>query len=144
MLTVRSKLIIAVYLSPYIILLILEFFPAQLTMLSYGLDLNVTQLLANLLTKPSVFYCLPIVSCNLVSIKSFLLLLYYYHHQPTPINLSRGTHDYDHQPTPINLSRGTHDYDHKPTPINLSRGTHDYDHQPTPINLSRGTHDYDH
>ena len=30
--------------------------------------LNITQLLANLLTKPSVFYYLPIVSCNLVSL----------------------------------------------------------------------------
>ena len=28
-----------------------------------------------MLTKPSVFYCLPIVSCNLVSIKLLLLLL---------------------------------------------------------------------
>ena len=42
-----------------------------------GLDSNVTQLLANLLTKPCVSYYLPIVSCNLVSIK--LLLLYYYY-----------------------------------------------------------------
>ena len=40
-----------------------------------GLDSIVTQLLANLLTKPSVFYFLPIVSCNLVSIKLLLLLL---------------------------------------------------------------------
>ena len=37
---------------------------------------NVTQLLANLLTKQSVFYYLLIVSCNLVSIKLLLLLLY--------------------------------------------------------------------
>ena len=44
-------------------------------MLPHGLDSNVTQLLANLLTKPSVFYYLPIVSCNLVSIQLSLLLL---------------------------------------------------------------------
>ena len=73
----RSKVIIVVYMSPYL-LLILEFFPAQLATLPHGLVSNVTQLLANLLTKPSVFYYLPIVSCNLVSIKLllFLLLLY--------------------------------------------------------------------
>ena len=51
-----SKLIIVVYMSPYLVLLILEFFPARLATLPYGLDSNVTQLLANLLTKPSVFY----------------------------------------------------------------------------------------
>ena len=43
--------------------------------LPYGLDTYVTQLLTNLLTKPSVFYYLPIVACNLVSIKLLLLLL---------------------------------------------------------------------
>ena len=62
-------------MSPYLVLLILEFFPARLATLPYGLDSNVTQLLANLLTKPSVFYYLPSVSCNLVSIKLLLLLL---------------------------------------------------------------------
>ena len=61
-------------MSPYLVLLILEFFPPTAT-LPYGLDSNVTQLLANLLTKPSVFYYLPIVPCNLVSIKLLLLLL---------------------------------------------------------------------
>ena len=49
--------------------------PVRLATLPYGLDSNVTQLLANLLTKPSVFYYLSIVSCNLVSIKLLLLLL---------------------------------------------------------------------
>ena len=76
-----SKLIIVVYMSPYLVLLILEFFPARLASLPHGLDSNITQLLANLLTKPSVFYYLLIVSCNLVSIKLLLLLqllLYYY------------------------------------------------------------------
>ena len=63
-------------MSPYIVLLILEYLPARLATLPYGLDSNVTQLLANLLTKPSVFYYLPIVPCNLVSIK-LLLLLYF-------------------------------------------------------------------
>ena len=58
----------------YQVLLILEFLPARLATLPYGLDSNVTQLLANLLTKP-VFYYLPIVPCNLVSIKLLLLLL---------------------------------------------------------------------
>ena len=57
----------------YLVLLILEFLPARLAMLPYGLDSNVTQLLANMLTKPSVFYYLPIVPCNLVSIKLLLL-----------------------------------------------------------------------
>ena len=71
-----SKLIIVAYMSHYLVLLILEFLPARLAMLPFGLDSNVTQLLANLLTKPSVFYYLPIVPCNLVQIK--LLLLYYY------------------------------------------------------------------
>ena len=40
----------------HLVLLILEFFPVRLAMLPYGLDSNVTKLLANLLTKPSVFY----------------------------------------------------------------------------------------
>ena len=62
-------------MSPYLVLLILDFFPARLATLPYnGLDSNVTQLLANLLTKPSVFYYLLIISCNLVSIKLLLLL----------------------------------------------------------------------
>ena len=63
-------------MSHYLVLLILEFLPARLATLLYGLDSNVTQLLNNLLTKPSVFYYLPIVPCNLVSIKLLLLLLY--------------------------------------------------------------------
>ena len=44
-------------MSPYLIilLLILEFFPARSAMPPYELDSNVTNLLANLLTKPSVF-----------------------------------------------------------------------------------------
>ena len=41
-------------MSPYLVLLVLEFFPVRLAMLPYGLDSNVTKLLANLLTKPSV------------------------------------------------------------------------------------------
>ena len=76
MINVNSyKLIIVVYMSHYLVLLILEFLPARLATLPYGLDSNVTQLLANMLTKPSVFYCLSIVPCNLVSIKLLLLLL---------------------------------------------------------------------
>ena len=76
MINVNSyKLIIVVYMSHYLVRLILEFLPARLATLPYGLDSNVTQLLANMLTKPSVFYHLPIVSCNLVSIKLLLLLL---------------------------------------------------------------------
>ena len=63
-------------MSPYLVLLILELFSCpRIATLPYGLDSNVTQLLANLLTMPSVFYDLPIVSCNLVSIKLLLLLL---------------------------------------------------------------------
>ena len=61
-------------MSHYLVLLILEFLPARLATLPHGLDSN-TQLLANLLTKPSVFYYLPIVPYNLVSIKLLLLLL---------------------------------------------------------------------
>ena len=62
-------------MSPYLVLLILEFFPAQLATLPYGLDSNLTKLLANLLTEPSAFHYLQIVSCNLVSIKLLLLSL---------------------------------------------------------------------
>ena len=44
-------------MSPYLVLLlILEFFPASLAMLPYWLDSNVTKLVPNLITKPSVFY----------------------------------------------------------------------------------------
>ena len=44
-------------MSPYLVLLlILDFFSARLATLPYGLDSNVTKLLANVLTKPSVFY----------------------------------------------------------------------------------------
>ena len=68
-------------MSHYLVLLILEFLPAQLATLPYGLDSNVTLLLANMLTKPSVFYCLPIIPCNLVSIKLLLLLLLLLSHQ---------------------------------------------------------------
>ena len=62
-------------MSHYLVLLILEYHPARLATLPYGLDSNVTQLLDNMLTKPSVFYCLPIVPCNLVSTKLLSLLL---------------------------------------------------------------------
>ena len=70
-----SKLIIDVYMSPYLVfLLILDFFFFPISYAApYGLESNVTQLLANLLTKPSVFYYLQIASCNLVSIKLLLL-----------------------------------------------------------------------
>ena len=61
-------------MSPYLVLVILEFFHAQLAMLPYGLDSNVTKLLANLLTKPSVFF-LPIVSCDIVSIKIIIIII---------------------------------------------------------------------
>ena len=71
-------------MSPYLFLLILEFFPARLATLPHGLDSNITHLLANLLTKPSVFYYLPIVSCNLVSIKLLLYYYYYYIHSHRP------------------------------------------------------------
>ena len=52
----------------------LSLVPARLDTLPYGFDSNVTQLPANLLTKPSVFYYFTIVSCNLCSIKLLLLL----------------------------------------------------------------------
>ena len=53
-------LIIVVYMSPYLVLLVSDFFPARFATPAHGLDSNVTQLLANLLTKSSVFYYLPI------------------------------------------------------------------------------------
>ena len=62
-------------MSPNIVLLIFQKNPVQLATLPHGLGSNINQLLANLLTKPSVFYYLSIVSCNLVSIKLLLLLL---------------------------------------------------------------------
>ena len=63
-------------MSPYLdLLLILEFFPARLATLPYGFDSNVTKLLANLLTKPSIFIILSIVSCNLVSIKIIIIII---------------------------------------------------------------------
>ena len=99
-----SKLIIVVYMSHYLVLLILEFFLARLATLHHGLDSNVTQLLANLLTKPSAFYYLQIVPCIIVIIiiiKLLLLLLllllnycyyyYYYLHMPyVPVRVTRG------------------------------------------------------
>ena len=50
-------------MSPYLVLLILEFFPSGLATLPNMLDWNVTILLVNLLTKPSVFSYLKIVLC---------------------------------------------------------------------------------
>ena len=41
----------------------------------YGLDSNVTKLLANLLTSDLYFIILPIVSCNLVSIKIIIIII---------------------------------------------------------------------
>ena len=44
-------------MSSYLVVFpILDFFPTPLASLLYGLDSNVAKLLANLLTKPSVFY----------------------------------------------------------------------------------------
>ena len=74
MINVNSSKLIIADMSYYLVLRILEFLPARLATLPYGLDSNVTQLLAK--TKPSVFYYLPIVPCNLVSIKLLLLLCY--------------------------------------------------------------------
>ena len=65
----RHKLIIDVYMSPYLVLeLIFEFFPGPMSsmgpgifsslmgpMLPYGSGSNVTKLLTNMLTKQSVF-----------------------------------------------------------------------------------------
>ena len=65
-------------MSLYLVLVILEFFPARLATLPHGLDANITQLLANLLTKPSVVYYLLIVFCNLVSINYYYYYYYYY------------------------------------------------------------------
>ena len=63
-------------MSPCLVsLLILEFFPVRLAMLPYGLDLNVAKLLANLLTKPSVFYYFD----NCI-VQSFFNKKYYYYY----------------------------------------------------------------
>ena len=67
-------------MSHYLVLLILEFLPPLLATLPNGLDSSVTQLLANLLTKPSVFYYLPIAPCNLVSITFLFYYIYIYIH----------------------------------------------------------------
>ena len=68
------------YMSPYLVLLLsLKFFPSRFFSLPYGLESNVTKLLANLLTNPSVFYYLPIVSCNLVSIKIIIIIIILLH-----------------------------------------------------------------
>ena len=45
-------------MSPYLVLLILEFFHARLATLPHGLDSNVTQLLANLLIRQLYFVIL--------------------------------------------------------------------------------------
>ena len=53
-------------MSPNLVLLLVsKKNPARLGMLPYGLDSNVTKLLANL----------PIVSCNLVSIKNIIIII---------------------------------------------------------------------
>ena len=78
----RLQIMEAILIEELMPTLILEFLPARLATLPYGLDSNVTQLLANLLTKPSIFYYLPFVPCNLVSIKLLLLYCYYYNQQP--------------------------------------------------------------
>ena len=64
---------------------------ARLATLPYGLDSNVTQLLANMLTKPSVFYCLPIVPCNLVSLLLCWLMCHISKFQPNVVD-SCGTY----------------------------------------------------
>ena len=71
-----SKLIIDVYMSPYLVLLlILEFFPSRLVMLYpiYGLDSNVNKLLANMLTKPAVFHYF--ASCISLFCQLYLVIL---------------------------------------------------------------------
>ena len=66
-------------MSPYLVfLLILDVFHARLATLPYGLDSNVTKPLDNFLTKPSVFYFLPIEYCDPFSIKIIIIYHYYY------------------------------------------------------------------
>ena len=60
-------------MSPYL-LLIFDFLPARLATLPYGLDSIVTQLLANLLTKPSVFYYFANCILYLVSKKNIIII----------------------------------------------------------------------
>ena len=64
-------------MSPYLVLiLILEFFDARLVMLPYGLESNRTKLLANQLIPSHLYFIiLPIVSCNLVSIKMIIIVI---------------------------------------------------------------------
>ena len=60
-------------MSPYLVALILEFFPARLAKLPYS---NVTQLLDNLLTMPSVFYYF----ANCIMSSCFNKYYYYYYY----------------------------------------------------------------
>ena len=71
-----SKLIIDVYMSPYLVLLlILDFFPDRLAELPYGLDSNVTKLYSQPINQAICILFLPIESCNLVSIKIIIIII---------------------------------------------------------------------
>ena len=65
-------------MSPYLVLLlILEFFLARLAMLPYGLD-QCYQITCQPVNRAiCIFIIMPIVFCNVVSIKCFIVLLYY-------------------------------------------------------------------
>ena len=77
-------------MSPYLVLLLsLEFFPVRLATLPYGLDSTVTKLLANPLTKPSVFYYY--ANCILCSCFNKNYFYYYYY---CNINLKRWIIEY--------------------------------------------------
>ena len=63
-------------MSPYLVLLfIFDFSLTRLAMIPYGLDSNVSRLLANLIPSHLYFIIFPIVMCHFVSIKLLLLQL---------------------------------------------------------------------
>ena len=71
-----SKLIICESMTSYLVLLlILDIFHDQLGMLPCGFHANVAKLLANLFTKPYVFYYFAFVFRNLVSIKIIIIVI---------------------------------------------------------------------
>ena len=67
-------------MSPYLVLLpILEFFSCLISHATLCSSFNITKFLANLLTKPiffiRIFISIPIVFCNLVSMKCIIIII---------------------------------------------------------------------
>ena len=67
-------------MSPYLVLLpILEFFSCPISHATLCSSFNITKFLANLLTKPiffiRIYISIPIVFCNLVSMKCIIIII---------------------------------------------------------------------